>query len=1552
MPEKGDVLSGRYVLLEKIGSGGYGTVFRARDKTKNRIVAIKILRSDLADDPDYVRRFRREANIAGLLDSRHIVRVFEAGHARLGSQDVHFQVMEHVEGLTLQQLLKQRTQLAVPEALEIAAGAARALEEAHDKGVVHRDIKPKNIFIAEDETVKVGDFGIARAVDFPSLRPDDPILGTPRYMSPEQCLGKREEIDIRSDIYSLGGVLYEMIAGQPPFEGDSPSAITYKHIHETPAPLRQLVPSAPREVEDLVFRCLSKRPEDRFQSPRDLRRAIEDILCLEREAPEETTPVRPVAEPLAKRRPVLAGILALPSLIWRGACSVASGAVRRSATGLASLVRRGLLGAQAVAQLAVRGAGAGLWGLGRGAATLARIVWVGPSRGVGTLRRIKLPRPRAPAGWWTGRGFAFRLALAVAVLGLGGVGVVGGVIWARGGGEEGPAVIGLVSPTPSATPSRWAPAVAATNPLPPEASRIAYVAFSSIPQPGDSVDVPGDRINVVKPDGKSPIQIADDMDPTGQLAWSPTGDEIVFCTQGVGGALWLVGSDGTSPPTKVEGSSRCGNPAWSPDGEHIAFNAPLHGFMSDLWVVGRDGTGLRNLTGSSEDFNIEASWSPDSTELAFVKNPLPDSGNVGQSDLFVVDTESGGLTKLTDDESTETAPAWSPDGIEIAFSKDGAILAVNVASHQTREIVNKGTGPQWSPDGSRIAFVRSAALPEDPWKAELYVINKDGTGERKLTGNSGAVGSISWSPDGLQIAFVLKPEQDGPSRIYVVNADGSDLHSLTGEENERSSAWSPRLPVPYVSVRSLLRPEAKLEKLLYVNMDGSDEGQIVIQSSSTTSVCEGRADIQYLDIFGYDPEEEAWVKTFDASEPLDDGIVAIPHRLAEPGPDQSRLPEDSSECWSGMRVNVKDARLSGTQGNFLLMTVHPHTGASGCQVERAFVLASAQGRIGVPFRLVEALSPVEIEVEGDGLVVKTGVLLATDACAWRSATRLSHLAYDPSRDAFSETGNEVIPNCQEGRAELLDTKYDTRLSDLGLSDVSVMSVSSEPSTACGGTTTYVVPQDTLVLDAMGASTQIEVGDIVRVARFHEYGNRDEFSGLALVADEVTVLTRASTPASTPPPTALATAAPVPTLVPSPTAELNPAATPTPTPSPASEAHATPKELWTHQFGSLSHDYAYTVSSLSNGAVIAGFTDAALPGQTFLGVRDAFARRYDEEGAEIWTRQFGTAGWDEVFGSTNDANDSIYLVGLTNGILDGQSSSGGKDAFIRKYDNAGNIVWTRQFGTTADENAEAVSLHGANAYVVGRTFGTFPGEAGAGDSDAFVSKFDGDGDLIWTRQFGSPGEDVAFQVAADVDGAYVVGRVCGSLPDASSVGGCDAFVRRYDPAGAVVWTRQFGTNADDELMGISIAPDGAYVGGRTCGAFPGQVAIGGCDAFVAKMGLDGVITWARQLGSDQFDDLLEIATDGGGVYASGRTCGSLAGQTSAGDCDAYVVKYTDDGSQVWIRQFGTSSFDIGFSVAVRGGLVYVAGITNSALPGQVDADGSADLADAFLRVYGD
>jgi serine/threonine protein kinase len=296
---KGDVLDGRYVIEERIGAGGYGTVYRALDRKTKRPVAIKVLRSDLADDPDYQRRFRREADIARMMKSEHVVKVLDTGQAQVRNEDAHFQVMEFVEGETLQERLK-RGRLPIRKALLVAAQLAEALEEAEEKGIVHRDIKPKNIFTAKNDFALLGDFGVARATDYPSLRSDDPILGTPRYMSPEQCVGIVDATDVRSDIYSLGIVLYEMIGGKPPFEGDSPNVITYKHVNEKPKPLREVVKNLPKEADALLQRCLEKRPEDRFQHAAELRTAIWSVL--EANTSNEDTPLTPTGMPARATR--------------------------------------------------------------------------------------------------------------------------------------------------------------------------------------------------------------------------------------------------------------------------------------------------------------------------------------------------------------------------------------------------------------------------------------------------------------------------------------------------------------------------------------------------------------------------------------------------------------------------------------------------------------------------------------------------------------------------------------------------------------------------------------------------------------------------------------------------------------------------------------------------------------------------------------------------------------------------------------------------------------------------------------------------------------------------------------------------------------------------------------------------------------------------------------------------------------------------------------------------------------------------------------------------
>jgi Tol biopolymer transport system component/predicted Ser/Thr protein kinase len=726
MPQKGDVLGGRYVLLERIGSGGYGTVFRARDKSKNRIVAVKILRSELSDDPDYVRRFRREASIAGLLDSRHIVRIFEAGHAQLRDQDVHFLVMEYVEGPTLHQLLKQKTQLAVPEALEIAAGVARGLEEAHDKGVVHRDIKPKNIFIAEDETVKVGDFGIAGAVDFPSLRPDDPILGTPRYMSPEQCLGKRDEIDIRSDVYSLGVVLYEMIAGRPPFEGDSPSTITYKHIHETPVPLGQLVPSAPAEVEALVGCCLDKRPEGRFQSPLALRRAIEETLHIEEETPEET-PVKPLAEPPPKRKAGPVGIAAMPSLAGRAVRSVASGAAQM------------------------------------------------------------LRRPARMARSWKQRGTGFKaatagaLALLLAGAGLGGVAVLG--ILAQGGSSEtesgssaGAAILPTAAPAPSwelaffdASGNLWVSTADGTEKKQLTSDGVATQLPAQLAWSPDGKAIAFTRwaersweLYAAKVDTKTHLlaseQVEEGKPYSPEFSWSADSRQVVFTSRRTGkSGVHIVDADGSGLHKALDDSvlttAETGQADWSHFG--LLVRAGLGGVFSadqevdGIYLVTGDSTGVTKLTDPG-DFHPK--WSPDGTRIAVVKSGgshpnwlctmlangtdrrcieawfendqiagwLPGSSGVVFTYDYNQGMEMGPFIGLYDvatgqrrqlGEAGDQCPSLSPSGLQLAFVRSGSIWVMDVASGADHSVVDGTACPIGWGAGSNRASVTSTPAP-------------------------------------------------------------------------------------------------------------------------------------------------------------------------------------------------------------------------------------------------------------------------------------------------------------------------------------------------------------------------------------------------------------------------------------------------------------------------------------------------------------------------------------------------------------------------------------------------------------------------------------------------------------------------------------------------------------------------------------------------------------------------------------------------------------------------------------------------------------------------
>ena len=285
--EKGRMLGDRYEIGAVIGRGGMAEVHEGRDLRLGRRVAIKILRPDLAKDPSFQARFRREAQSAASLNHPNIVAVYDTGQDTLSPEGdngepavvVPYIVMEFVDGMTLRQIVASGRRLLPERALEITAGILSALDYAHRHGIVHRDIKPANVMLTRTGDVKVMDFGIARAINDVSstMTSASAVMGTAQYLSPEQARG--EVVDARSDLYSTGVVLFELLTGRAPFTGDSAVAIAYQHVSEMPAIPSTIDPGVSPEIDAVVMRALAKRADDRYQSASDFRADVERAIA-------------------------------------------------------------------------------------------------------------------------------------------------------------------------------------------------------------------------------------------------------------------------------------------------------------------------------------------------------------------------------------------------------------------------------------------------------------------------------------------------------------------------------------------------------------------------------------------------------------------------------------------------------------------------------------------------------------------------------------------------------------------------------------------------------------------------------------------------------------------------------------------------------------------------------------------------------------------------------------------------------------------------------------------------------------------------------------------------------------------------------------------------------------------------------------------------------------------------------------------------------------------------------------------------------------------------
>ncbi|MDQ1735959.1 MAG: eukaryotic-like serine/threonine-protein kinase [Pseudonocardiales bacterium] len=305
------LVGGRYELGEVLGYGGMAEVHRGRDIRLGRDVAVKVLRSDLARDPSFQNRFRREAQAAAGLNHPSIVAVYDTGEdgdpSGLDDTVSPYIVMEYVEGRTLREVLKSEGTLPVRRAMEITAEICNALDFSHRSGIVHRDVKPGNVMITNAGAVKVMDFGIARAMadNAATVTATSAVIGTAQYLSPEQARG--ESVDARSDVYSTGCLLYELLTGHPPFTGDSPVAVAYQHVRENPRVPSSANAAIPRALDSIVMKALAKNPLNRYQTAgemrADLQRAIagqpveaESIMTDEERTQFISRPAVPVAK--------------------------------------------------------------------------------------------------------------------------------------------------------------------------------------------------------------------------------------------------------------------------------------------------------------------------------------------------------------------------------------------------------------------------------------------------------------------------------------------------------------------------------------------------------------------------------------------------------------------------------------------------------------------------------------------------------------------------------------------------------------------------------------------------------------------------------------------------------------------------------------------------------------------------------------------------------------------------------------------------------------------------------------------------------------------------------------------------------------------------------------------------------------------------------------------------------------------------------------------------------------------------------------------------------
>jgi serine/threonine protein kinase/Tol biopolymer transport system component len=789
----GETIS-HYRILEKLGGGGMGVVYKAEDTKLGRLVALKFLPEDMAKDREALERFQREARAASALNHPHICTIYDVdeheGHPFIAMELLEGQTLRYRISLGVKGSAPSPTQgakaLPTDELLDLAIQIADGLDAAHSKGIIHRDIKPANIFVTARGEAKILDFGLAklepgpdpnaetrgdsslptarsRAEDF--LTSPGASMGTLTYMSPEQVRGER--VDARADLFSFGAVLYEMATGRLPFNGNTPGLIHDAILNRSPISALRLNPALPVELEQIVNKALEKDRDVRYQHASELRADLKR-LRRDTEFGRTASSARTLAGTAStfaarrrlRRKLAVAALAAVAVLALVGAFLARSPLPPPSVSGYAQVTRDGKAKSSS------------------GGSLPSPLVSDGP-------------RVYFTEGTATG----FTLAQVSAA-----------------GGETAPLrALFPFSQLADIAPNRSALLVTGT------VGTEAEAPFWILPIPAGEPHRLGSVLG---------------HDAT----WSPDGEKIVYAS---GLDLLLANRDGSEPRKLVTTAARAWWPRWSPDGTRLRFtvNDPKTNSPS-LWEVGRDGSNLHPLLADWNNPHAECcgNWTPDGKYFIFQSRrdtqteiwalreksdlfhkvsrgpvrltvgPLDFTSPVASTDgkkLFVVGSQARGELVRYDSKTLQYLPYLSGISAEgLSFSRDGQWVAyTSIPERVLRRSKTDGSErlqltfppmeaalPRWSPSGREIAFMASA--PGRPWK--IYQVSVEGGVAQQLTTGERNDADPTWSPDGTTLAFGTETfSEGGASAIHLLDLKKHQVSTLPGSEGMFAPRWSP-----------------------------------------------------------------------------------------------------------------------------------------------------------------------------------------------------------------------------------------------------------------------------------------------------------------------------------------------------------------------------------------------------------------------------------------------------------------------------------------------------------------------------------------------------------------------------------------------------------------------------------------------------------------------------------------------------------------------------------------------------------------------------------------